>query len=242
MKHLPIYLLAISLMAGCVAVDPNKKPAPATQANTDTDGDCNKLVAGGFGAVVGALLGANTNNSIIMAGIGAGVGSLACAVWNYNSTQTKTAQQSVIDYQKDNGNKPLPAQATLVKFETTLSPSDKASPGGAFNATSYIEVLPGSKDGKLLIEEELTLIKPEGSPITIRKAANEGNAAGAYQTTFSFKLPQGIPQGVYPIKTAVYINGIKTATKDNRLQVVMHASHQTLVASNPSTSNINPVR
>lgn len=229
-KLLPIALAAF-LLAGCA----NTGNLSKDTAGTGSFGECNPLTSAGVGAGIGAIIGMATGGksggTLLGAGIGGALGALACAGWNeYQSTQAKTAQQVVADYQLANPKKALPEQAKLIKFDTKIQPSGKARSGDQVSASSYIEVLPGTNDSKPVIEEEMTLVKPDGTTLSARKKANANSTAGAYQTQFTFKLPEGVPQGVYPIKTTVFINGNKVASKDSSIQVVLNASKNALYA------------
>lgn len=55
---------------------------------------------------------------------------------------------------------------------------------------------------------------------TVRKPVSATNGSGAFKGGFSIPLPEGVPQGLYPIKTALYLNGRRVAGQDNKLQVV----------------------
>jgi hypothetical protein len=39
-------------------------------------------------------------------------------------------------------------------------------------------------------------------------------------TSYSMTMPAGVPQGVYPVKTALFMNEEKVASKDMSMQVV----------------------
>jgi hypothetical protein len=34
-------------------------------------------------------------------------------------------------------------------------------------------------------------------------------------------MPEGVPEGVYPVKTALYLNGVKVRSNNVKLQVVL---------------------
>ena len=44
--------------------------------------------------------------------------------------------------------------------------------------------------------------------------------SGAFKGGFTIPMPEGVPQGVYPVKTALYLNNARVAGQDSRLQVV----------------------
>jgi hypothetical protein len=205
--------VAVSLaVAGCAA------PGPDGKVDAAQGFECNPALAAGLGAVVGGLLGKGTN-TLRAAAIGSGIGALACVALNYQAQQVKSAKQ-VQDEYKAAHRGTLPEQATLVRYDTTFSPSSLRG-GQKAQTASYIEVAAGTRDMSPKVEEELTLYKPDGSVLqSVRKPVSPTNGSGAFKGGFSIPLPEGVPQGVYPIKTALYLNGKRVAGQDNKLQVV----------------------
>lgn len=133
--------------------------------------------------------------------------------------QTKTAEQVQTEYKATHRGQ-LPERSKVTGYEIRFDPNAKAPPGGKMTVVSNIEVVQGAKDQKPLLEEELTLVRPDGSEVKSRKKANENQGAGAYTTSYSITMPTGVPQGVYPVKTALFMNGEKVASKDLSMQVV----------------------
>jgi hypothetical protein len=207
-----------AFLAGCAAPGaPGASGATGTPTATASFG-CNPAVTAGIGAVLGGLIGGGSN-TVRGAAIGAGLGALACVALNYQSEQIKTSQQVERDYKAANKGK-LPEQATLVKYETAFIPAS-VRPGQKAQTNSYIEVVPGTKDANPLVEEEITLYKPDGSTLTsARKQLSATNSTGAFKGGFGFPMPEGVPQGVYPVKTALYLNRAKVSGQDMKLQVV----------------------
>lgn len=211
-------VVAVAFLAGCAAPG-----LIGTAGSTDTPTasagfECNPAIGAGIGAVLGGLLG-GSNFTGRGAALGAGLGALACVALNYQSEQVKTAQQVERDYKAANRGK-LPEQATLVKYETAFTPTS-VRPGQKAQTNSYIEVVPGTKDANPLVEEEIILYKPDGSTLTsARKQLSASNSAGAFKGGFGFPMPQGVPQGVYPVKTALYLNKARVGGQDMKLQVV----------------------
>ena len=187
-----------------------------------TSGGSNDECHAGLAAVAGALLGgllARGNNRAKGAAFGAGVASLACVAWNYNVKQTKTAEQVQQEYRTVNHGE-LPTQSKIINYETRFDPSGKVAPGGKLTLASNIEVVQGTADPTPLIEEELTLVRPDGSEVKSRKKANVNQGAGAFSTVFSMNMPAGVSQGEYPMRTALFLNGERVAGKDMKMQVV----------------------
>lgn len=217
-KNSLIALVAVSVgMAGCVTTGTNASSQPSDKSASN-DSECNAAVIGLVGAVAGALL-AKGNDRVRGAALGGGLGALACAAWNYYVAQTKTADQSAADYKRANAGR-LPAQATVAAFDTRMDPNGTIRPGSNMTVTSNIEVVPGTSQANPVIEEELVLTKPDKTTTTARKRANPNGDAGAFQTKFSMTMPEGVPQGAYPVKTTLYVDGRATKVNDLKLQVV----------------------
>lgn len=217
-KNSLIALVAVSVgMAGCVTTGTNASSQPSDKTASN-DSECNTAVIGLVGAVAGGLL-AGGKNRVRGAALGGGLAALACAAWNYQVAQTKTADQSTADYKRANAGR-LPAQAVVAAFDTRMDPNGTIRPGSAMTVTSNIEVVPGTSQVNPVIEEELVLTKPDKSTSIARKRANPNGDAGAFQTKFSMTMPEGVPQGAYPVRTTLYVDGRATKVNELRLQVV----------------------
>ena len=213
--------LTVALATPVHAENANNQPA-----NTE----CNTPISGLLGAVVGGLLG--KKNRLAGAAIGAGVASLACMAFNYQATQIKTAQQVQDEYKSENAGQ-LPEEAIVARYESTIAPNQQVRPGSKTTLNSTIEVVKGTTGATPTIEEEVTLFDPDGKQITsTRKVANQNGDAGAFTTAFSFTLPAGIKQGVYPIKTVLFLNGQQANSGEVALQVVMTQTGLVVALSN----------
>jgi hypothetical protein len=212
-KPVAVALVASMLVAGCAT--PNGEAGSAAAGSTE----CNPLAAAGVGAVIGVLVGDSARG----AAIGAGLGAIACMIVNYHTEQVKSAKQVQDEYKSANKGR-LPEQTTLVKYDTQLNPS-AIRPGQKAQSISYIEVVQGKNDSNPRVEEEMSLYRPDGKVLkTVRKPVSEANAGGAFKGGFTIPLPEGVPQGVYPVKTALYLNGAKVSARDSKLQVVTNES------------------
>lgn len=206
--------VAVSLALGCAS-----QPGSSPTAGDVFGGDCNPLIAGGIGAALGALVGGR--DRVRGAAIGAGVGALACVGYNYYTKQTKSAQQ-VTDEYKAAHRGTLPARATVTRFNTNVQPNANVPAGSAVTVVSYIEVVPGSDNPRPSVEQQIALYSPDGKEVAnARKPANESSGGGGFETSFRFTLPQGVPQGVYPVRSQVFVNGQPAANADALFQIVV---------------------
>lgn len=199
---------------GCVSTGTN---APAAKnASADDDG-CNTLLASGVGALAGALLAKGTNR-VKGAALGAGAGALACMAWNYQAKQTKTAEQVQRDFRTAHGS--LPRESRITSYNVAFAPTARIAAGEATAVRSVIEVVQGTAAASPVVEQEMIITKPDGSELKARKRANEGYGAGQFEGAFDVRMPRGVPQGDYPVRTAIYLDGQRAATRDMTLQVV----------------------
>lgn len=162
----------------------------------------------------------------LCAAIGAGVAALICAAVDYEAKQIKTAQQAQSDY-KSAHNGRLPEQTSVVKYTTSFTPSS-ISAGDKATLNAYIEVVKGKQDITApVIEEEATIYKPDGTVAkSIRKPVAKTASAGAFASSFTIPMPQG----AYPVKSTLYVNGTQVAERKVALQVAASASGGTTYA------------
>ncbi|HWV15916.1 MAG TPA: hypothetical protein VN030_10835 [Cellvibrio sp.] len=132
----------------------------------------------------------------------------------------------------------LPEQPIASLYTTNTLPSKVVQPGKKVTIQSDMVVVPGRAQKDTLIEERLSIFDNEDNSKELKsltKTVNEETKrAGRYNNEFTFTLPEGLPQGVYPIKTSLLINGKAAQTTDNDIQLVLNvdqAGQMTLVAS-----------
>lgn len=123
----------------------------------------------------------------------------------------------------------LPDQPVASVYTTTTLPSAVVQPGKKVTIQSDMVVVPGRKQKDTLIEERLSIFDNEDNTKELKsltKAVNEETKrAGRYSNEFSFTLPEGLPQGVYPIKTALLLNGKVAQSANNDIQLVLHVDN-----------------
>lgn len=204
---------------------------PAGQGGNSSIGstECNEGWMALGGAALGGLL-ASGNNRLRGAALGAGVAALACVAWNYNVKQTRTAQQVQADYRSANRGR-MPERAQVVRYDPQFSPSGRVAPGSQVLVNSDIEVVAGTRDTAVpVVEEELTMIRPDGKQLVSRKVVNEGQGAGGYRSSFTLKMPKGVPEGEYPVKTALFLNGQRVEERSLTMQVATSAGGDVRIA------------
>ncbi len=209
-----IATLIVSIaLTGCASLNGSSSSASGESS------ECNPLMAAGVGAVIGGLI-AGKKKAVGGAAIGGALGAFACMAVNYHAEQVKTAKQVQDEYKSTHSGQ-LPEETKLVKYDAGFKPAVVRG-GQKTQSTSYIEVVQGKDNASPSIEEEMTLYKPDGDVIkTVKKPVSSTTSAGAFKGGFTIPMPEGVPEGVYPVKTALYLDGKKVADRDAKLQVVM---------------------
>jgi len=140
----------------------------------------------------------------------------------YSTEQTKTDKQVSKEYKKENGSLPLNTTASV--YKTQMLPGSAVSPGTKVRIKSHIEVIPGRNGKRAQIEEQLTIYDNEDNSLVLKsmtKEAQRSAKGGQFEGEFTFSLPEGLPQGVYPISLTLLLNGDIARDSDHDLQLVM---------------------
>jgi hypothetical protein len=174
------------------------------------------------GAVIGGAVGAVAGGDRNRAGralIGAGVGALACMAINYNTRQTRSAEQVGADYRARN-NDQLPPAPVVTAYRTQTE-RGSARAGEDITVTSTIEVVPGRSEPLKELREEFAIVDPSGverSRLT-KTPAPAGSQGGAYVSTLQFTFPKGVPPGAYQVQSRLFVNGRPTQNAAVKIQV-----------------------
>ena len=223
-------LTIAAMLAGCATAPMNPNgvrqdasyPQGGTQAATDED-PCSVGTSAAAGAAVGALLGAlagGKNGALKGAAIGGGLAAAGCLAINVNSRQTKTAAQADRDYIRARG--ALPREPQVVSYTPQLSAST-VKRGQPFKVNSVVELVNGSAQSVNDVREELVVLDPQGQPFKSgsKALASNNKSGGRFENSFQLTFPEGVSQGVYGVRTNLYVNGKLAATRDLRTQLVM---------------------
>lgn len=140
---------------------------------------------------------------------------------DYASTRKKPCAGVLADLKKSG--KKQPKRSELTTYTIITRPGKSVRRGGKVSVISDIVVVPGTKEKKVAIEEELTIYhyKDKNKKLnSIRKPVNGNKQCGVFTSEFTFKMPDKATQGYYPIGNALYINGKSVKVNKNKLQVV----------------------
>lgn len=138
-------------------------------------------------------------------------------------------EQGVIDNYK-NQHQELPEKAMASQYVTSTQPGSIVQPGKKVVIQSDIVVIPGRNQTETLIQEKLAIFDNEDNTKELKSLTKDVNdetkQAGHYTNEFTFTLPEGLPQGVYPIKTSLLLNGEVVQTANNDIQLVLQVDYR----------------
>lgn len=223
-------VLAGAVLAGC-ATQPQYGGAP--HAGAGNDDPCSVGSSAVAGAAFGALLGAMVDGKR-GAARGAAIGGLAsaagCYAINVHSRQTKTAAQANNDYIRARGS--LPRDPVVVAYSPRLS-GPVAQRGKPFTVSSVVELVDGSVQAVDEVREELVVSDTHGEPIKhgSKAMASSNRGSGRFENSFELTLPSGVSQGVYGVRTNLYVNGRLAASRDLHTQLVWDGVGARLLAA-----------
>lgn len=145
---------------------------------------------------------------------------------DYRSRQVEKEDSVIEGYKKDH--KGLPDQPELLSYTSSLKPGQVVKPNEPVKVVSKVVVVPGKNTSQVLVQERISIHDNEDPEKVIKslvKSVNEPSKnGGAFENEFSFVLPEGMPQGVYPVRTAVLINDKEVDTQNNDMQVVLEVT------------------
>ena len=159
-------------------------------------------------------------------------------VIQYRSIQTSSEEKVKKEYMLTH--KALPKEPQVVKYTSSIKPGQIVKAGKEVLVDSELVVIPGTKTEATEIQEQITIYDNENndkSLISLTKPVNKKTRkSGAFKNDFKFTLPIGMPQGVYPIKTLVLLNGKSVNPVSNKMQLVLNVDQNQqyrIVATNP---------
>ena len=145
---------------------------------------------------------------------------------DYSTEQTKTEEQVSREYEEENG--ALPATTTVSSYQTTILPGASVAPGTEVRVKSVIAVVPGQDRATARIEETLTIYDSEDTSQALKSMTKPAtqNTGGEFASQFTFTLPEGMPQGIYPIRSTLALNGEVAGDNSQQLQLVLQVDYR----------------
>lgn len=220
---------ALAVLTSCsflVACATNQGGSQLGQADDPCNMGQTILISTTIGAILGAVVD-GSKGAVKGAAAGAAVGAIACFAMNWRSEQTKTAAQAEQDYLRNNPT--LPAEPKVVTYTSQLQ-SGHAQRGQPLLVQSTLELVNGRDVKVNEIREELAIYSPDGKPVRTGDKPFTATSAGRFENSFQVTLPQNAPQGVYGLRTTVFVNGSQVATRDLSAQLVWDGTSATILA------------
>ncbi len=120
----------------------------------------------------------------------------------------------------------LPKEPVVTIYTTAAEPGKVISAGNQLKLNSDMEVVPAKNANSTAVAEQITIYDAENPKQELKsytKVVNKDtNKAGAFKNQFKFTMPKGLPQGVYPIKTAVLVDEKRLKLENNDVQLVLN--------------------
>lgn len=209
-------ICALALLGGCAQTGGTR---PGDEARADSASHtCNPGVGATIGAIAGSFFGKGKGH-LVGAAVGAGIGAFACMVYNYHVRKLRDARAVEAQYRHNRG--ALPATNTIESYHSDLVPGKTVESGGKATMQSRITLVRGTRGAAPQLEEQLTLISPDGKPLTsVTKDAKAIAGTGEYETNFDFNLPKGIQEGRYTVRSSLYMDGRKVRSNEVPMLVV----------------------
>lgn len=161
-----------------------------------------------------------------VAAVAVAVTVLTKMIIKHRSERIAKEEQVAEEYKTQNNTLPIEPMAT--EYTTTTLPGDIVEPGKEVIIQSDIVVVPGTKKKTALIEESIVIYDNEDNTKELKNFTKPVNdktkRGGRYKNEFAFTLPEGLPQGVYPIKTELLLNGKVVDSANNDIQLVLHVN------------------
>lgn len=161
-----------------------------------------------------------------IAAVAVAVKYIADMIIEQRAKKVSDEERVITDYK--NNHDVLPDKPQAAAYTTSALPGSVVQPGKKVVIQSDIVVVPGREQKQTLIQERLAIFDNEDNTKELKSLTKDVNEdtkrGGRYTNEFTFTLPEGLPQGVYPIKTTLILNGEEKETIDNNLQLVLHVN------------------
>lgn len=207
-----ITLSACSTMQGV-----NKKDALSAEC----------LATAAWGGVLGAVV-SGRNDAVKGVIAGASAGMLACLLAKSQVRQTKTAAQVEQNVRAQNRGQ-LPAEPSAHNYILSVSPGPRLNRDGLAKIHSTVEIVNGSRITANQVREEIILTAPDGQQKTIARDEFKEHTGGFEKVT-ELKLNPNLLEGLYDIKTNLYINNKLSSSRSTSLELVHNDVNDTYLA------------
>ncbi len=145
-------------------------------------------------------------------------------VVEYQSRKVNDEGEVIDRYVETHG--ALPPEPVLVAYESSIKPGEVVTAGNDISIQSKLEVVRGADTRTVDIQEKIIIFDNEDPTKELKSLVKPVNTdsktSGAFENEFTFKLPKGMPQGVYPVRTAVIVDGKEQPARNSQMQLVFN--------------------
>jgi len=203
----PVALALAAVLAGCAATDKSPLPPPPDSPQAQKESVCNQALAALIGGAIGAVI--LEENRTRGAAVGAGLGSIACAIINATTRELKTPAEVEGEYRTAHQGQ-LPDRPLVAVYDTAYNASGSVRGGEPAKVVSNITLVPGSREPVRDVREVLEVFedaRTDQPMVKAEKTVERPARGGALQNTFEIRLPERLAAGSYPARTTLYVNG-----------------------------------
>jgi hypothetical protein len=233
-KKLIVLALVTSFVGGCAVPpqqgDTNYRDASNTHPKAADADPCSVGQSAIAGAALGALLGGiakGGKGALKGALAGGAIGAVGCVAINANSRQTRTAAQ--VDQAYIQAHSRLPADPQVVAYSPSIASTVQR--GQPLTVNSTVELVNGSQNKVTEVREELQVFGQDGKQFLNHQKPVTNSTGGRFENSFTMKLSDSASQGIYTMKSTLYVNGKVAATRNLQTQLVVNERGLIMVAS-----------
>ena len=180
-----------------------------------------------FAATIATCSAANAGLFDVVKDIAADVASDLAAdyisglIVDFKANQTEDEKTVADKYKSKHG--ALPQSPLVSSYKTEVLPGTKVSSGAKVTFSSTVELVPGQNGQAVNVMETLTIWDNEDSSTELKstsKSLTGGTTTGGiFNGQFTMTFPEDLPQGTYPITTAITIDGEQVRSDKTYLDI-----------------------
>lgn len=163
-----------------------------------------------------------------VAAVAVAVKYIADMVIDHRTKKVADEEGVIADYKHQHED--LPEKPLASVYNTSTLPGSVVQPGKKVLIQSDIVVVPGRAQKEMLIQERMAIFDNEDHSKELKSLTKDVNddtrRAGHFTNEFSFTLPEGLPQGVYPIRNTLLLNGEEAQSANNDIQLVLQVDER----------------
>jgi hypothetical protein len=215
-KTVTIALAGVLAISGCAA--PNNGGGNQGMGGGNSAGQ-NTAAGAAVGAVAGCALAAALGKRCAD---GAAIGALVGAAIGWSSSSEKVASAQTVNSQARRDGVAVPDNEIRLRDYQLYPSSRVAQAGGApLHVVGDIRLIGQSRRVPEVVQS-MTLVKANGENASDKPQiakVEKVDGAGQYKAVGVYKIPRGMEQGQYTVRSVLFIDGREVARRDTAFQV-----------------------